>query len=56
MYVKLLTPPGQDTADGPITDRSIAGLNVHERFSAHSHEHSLLHSQLWNIDGVHNMF
>lgn len=54
--VQTLTSPRQDTADGSVTDGSITGLNVHERFAAHSHEHPLLHTQLWNITFIHSIF
>lgn len=44
--VQVLTSAGEDTVDGPVTDGSVAGLNVHKRFAAHPHEHPLLHAKL----------
>lgn len=41
-----LTSARQGTGDGSVTDGSITGLNVHERFAVHSHEHPLLQTQL----------
>ena len=50
---QLLTSCWQDAANSSVTNCSITGLNVHERFAAHSHEHPLLHPQLWNIKHIH---
>lgn len=51
-HVHLLTSPRQNKVDGSVTDRSITGLNVHERFAAHSHKDPLLHTQLCNSHHV----
>lgn len=44
-----LTSVRRGTGDGSVTDGSITGMNVHEGFAGHSHEHPLLQTQLWKI-------
>lgn len=37
----------QNTVDSSVADSCVAGLDVHERLVPDSHEHSLLHADLW---------
>lgn len=54
--VLLLTSPRQDTAHCSVTNCSITGLNVHEKFATYSHEHPLLNTELWNTQYIQNVF
>lgn len=54
--VQVLTSAGEDTVYGPVTDGSVAGLNVHKRFAAHPHEDPLLHAKLWNTTSAQCSF